>query len=104
LLPFVMQYNLSASPEKYAQIGEALGAGGDSPEEKAHEGLLKVRKLSEECGIPSSLQELEIPEEAIPMMATAAMKVSRLLNNNPAEITENDAVDIYTNAYMGKIH
>ena len=42
---------------------------------------------------------MDIPVEAIDDMATAAMKVTRLLNNNPREITLDDARQIYKNAY-----
>jgi alcohol dehydrogenase class IV len=45
------------------------------------------------------MRELNIPEDAIDDMAASAMKVTRLLNNNPREVTEADAKQIYKNAY-----
>lgn len=45
------------------------------------------------------MRDLNIPEDAIDDMAKAAIKVTRLLNNNPREITEADAKQIYKNAY-----
>jgi alcohol dehydrogenase class IV len=45
------------------------------------------------------LQEVNVPESAIPQMAADAMKIQRLLKNNPREITEEDAIEIYRAAY-----
>ncbi len=36
-----------------------------------------------------------MPESAIPQMAVDAMKIQRLLKNNPREIAEKDAIAIY---------
>jgi alcohol dehydrogenase class IV len=51
------------------------------------------------CGIPARLRDVNIPKEAIPQMAADAMKITRLLKNNPRPITEADAIDIYNAAY-----
>jgi alcohol dehydrogenase class IV len=45
------------------------------------------------------MSELGVPEEAIPRMAEAAMKVTRLLKNNLRELTAADAEAIYRAAY-----
>ncbi len=56
-----------------------------------------------QCGIPSSLKELEIPESAIESMAESAMAVTRLLNNNPRALTMDDVIAVYRAAYAGTI-
>ncbi len=43
--------------------------------------------------------DLDIPRDAIPGMAEAAMKITRLLGNNPRHVTQQDAVSIYEQAY-----
>ena len=40
-----------------------------------------------------------VPEDAIPRMAEAAMKVTRLLKNNLRQLTAGDAEAIYRAAY-----
>jgi alcohol dehydrogenase class IV len=40
-----------------------------------------------------------VPESAIPQMAVDAMKIQRLLKNNPRPIEEKDAIGIYKAAY-----
>lgn len=100
LLPYVMEFNIPAAPQRYADVAIALGC---SPEantvETAFKGVERIRQLIKECGIPSRLSHLNIPEGVIPEMAKDAMKISRLLNNNPRLITLEDAIEIYKAAY-----
>jgi len=101
LLPHVLRFNLPAAPERYAELALALGVEADgSVEETARRGLDRLQALCRECGIPSGLSELGVPEEAIPGMAVAAMKVTRLLKNNVREMTAADAEEIYRAAYV----
>lgn len=100
LLPYVMEFNRPACEEKFAKIADALGITGvESISDKASTAVEAVISLSRDVGIPKQLRDINIPEDAIPAMATGAMKVTRLLNNNPREMTENDARQIYEKAY-----
>jgi alcohol dehydrogenase class IV len=104
LLPFIMNFNMPSCSYKYAKIAEVIGVERQGTEEEmAKQGVLAIRALSERCGIPSSIKTLEIPESAIPSMAEGAMKVTRLLENNPRELKLEDAVKIYENAYNGVV-
>lgn len=104
LLPFVMSFNLPACLEKYARIARALGVEPDPDlEVVARRGIQKIHTLSNVCGIPSTLGELGIPESAISTMTEGALKVTRLMNNNPRPITPDDAASIYRNAFAGTI-
>ena len=101
LLPYVMNYNLPASPQRYARIAEALGAEKRSDEtETAQAGLDIICALSNQCGIPSTIAELGIPYDDLESMAESAMTVTRLLKNNLREITYNDALAIYRSAWQ----
>ncbi len=100
LLPYLMEYNITAAPERYAQVAVALGcerAGSDL--ETAAKGVEKVREIIKACGIPATLKEVGVPREAIPQMAVDALKIQRLLKNNPRLIEEKDAISIYETAY-----
>jgi alcohol dehydrogenase class IV len=102
LLPHVIEFNLPAAPKRYADIAVALGAEpAKCDEETARRGLIKLRELCRDCGIPSSLKELNVPESAIDRMAKSAMTVTRLLNLNVREVTLADATDIYRKAFQG---
>jgi len=100
LLRYVMQYNMQAAPERYVEIAQALGAekGGDDME-TAQRGLDIICALSDQCGMPSKISELKIPHEDLEDMAESAMTVTRLLKNNLREITYNDALTSYRNAW-----
>lgn len=100
LLAAVMEFNLSAAPQRYAQIALALGAQAGSDDlETARGGVQAVRELTARCGLPARLRDLGIPADALGAMAEAAMKVTRLLANNPRPVTQTDAEDIYRKVY-----
>lgn len=104
LLPYVMAYTLSGSLEKFARIGESLeGPSGGSLREKAARSVDAVRRLSADIGIPGHLRALGIPEDAIPGMAEAAMKVARPLANNPRPLDAVQAAEIYGQAFSGDL-
>jgi alcohol dehydrogenase class IV len=100
LLPHVLRFNFSAAPERYASVAVALGVTRNgSPLTTAEHGVEFLSQLSRDCGVPQTLSELNIPREAIPAMAQAAMKVTRLLKNNLRPLTEADAARVYEAAY-----
>jgi alcohol dehydrogenase len=100
LLPSVVNFNLSAAPDRYAEVAIALGAQRNgSATTTAAKGVEQLVTLSRACRIPQRLSELGIPRDAIPSLAQAAMKVTRLLKNNLRPITEQDAVGIYESVY-----
>lgn len=100
LLPHVLRFNFSAAPERYAEVAVALGVGRNgSSLSTAERGVELLSQLSRDCGVPQKLSELNIPRNAIPGMAKAAMQVTRLLKNNLRPLTEADATQVYEAAY-----
>ncbi|NDV64254.1 iron-containing alcohol dehydrogenase [Bacteroides sp. 224] len=100
LLPSVMKFNRSADVRKYAEVAIACGAPiGKNNEETAENGVNHITQLSKDCGIPTKLSEIGIPQEAVDGMAKAAMQVTRLLKNNPREVTLADAKAIYESLF-----
>ncbi len=100
LLPSVMRFNYTSNVKKYAEVALACGVEpGATDEETALKGVDFITELSKACGIPTTLTEIGIPESAVDGMAKAAMNVQRLLKNNPREVTEADARDIYASLY-----
>jgi alcohol dehydrogenase class IV len=101
LLPHVLRFNVSAAPQRHAEIALAMGVEpGASDLETAERGVERIADLSKACGIPQSMGDLGVPEDAIPRMARAAMKVTRLLKNNLRDLTVTDAEAIYRAAYV----
>lgn len=100
LMPYVVAFNLPAAYSKYAKVALTLGAEQKSnDEETALEGVAIMKKWVLDCGLPTKLSEINIPESKIEPMATDAIKIQRLLKNNVREVLWADAVEIYKKAY-----
>ncbi|HVM60772.1 MAG TPA: iron-containing alcohol dehydrogenase [Verrucomicrobiae bacterium] len=100
LLPHVLRFNLSAAPDRYAEVALALGVPrGGSTLDIAQRGVDYLVQLSRACGIPQRMSELGVPRDAVASMAGSAMQVTRLLKNNLRPVTEEDALRIYEGAY-----
>jgi alcohol dehydrogenase class IV len=100
LLPYVMEFNISAATKRYADVAIALGCERQADDmATAQAGVAKIKQLIKECDVPSKLSEAGITAEAIPQMAENAMKITRLLNNNPRPVSLDDAIAIFKAAY-----
>ncbi len=100
LLPYVMEFNVLGDIPKFAQIAEFLGEKAEQLPllEQASRAPKTVKAIYRDLKIPQSLTELKIPREAIPEMAKAAASVTRLMANNPREMTVEDIERIYEKA------
>jgi alcohol dehydrogenase len=101
MLPRVMAFNLPGAQEKFVDIAEIMGEiVDDMPlREAAYLAVEAVEALIEECGIFTTLEELEIPEADFPELAKVAMTVARPLANNPCKMTPEEMVEIYQECY-----
>lgn len=96
LMPEVLRFNLSANPKRHADVARALGITLEgSDEDIALAGIEKIEAISKACNIPQRLTEIGVTEDVLPELADIAMKVTRLLKNNPREVTREDAIGIY---------
>ena len=104
VLPYVLRFNSAdnKTTKDYAELAPFI-----FPEINTDQGNQAVCKefidqlelLSKKIGLPQKLREVNIPKDACKKMASDAMKQSRLLVNNPREVTENDALNIYEAAW-----
>lgn len=96
LLPHVLRFNVAADVDRYAQMAHVLGIvpTGDAAAD-ASAGIELIADISARCGIPAGLSAFGIGPDDVPRMAAAAMSVTRLLANNPREVTDADARAIY---------
>jgi len=99
-LPYVMEFNVLGDIPKFAQIAQFLGEKVQNLPllERAYHAAKVVKAIYRDLKIPQSLTELKVPKEAIPDMAKAAMNVTRLMVNNPREMTVEDVERIYEKA------
>ena len=104
VLPHVLRFNIvnGNASRLYAELAPYLFPKMDissSDKEVSVKFIDNLASLSKELGLEQKLRGLNIPEDACAKMASDAMKQSRLLINNPREITEKDALDIYKLAW-----
>jgi alcohol dehydrogenase len=101
MLPYVMRYNIIGCPHKFARMAKAFGepVEGLSELDAAEAAVKFVERLSDDLRVPRRLRAVGIPESAVPQMAESAMKVTRLLVNNPRKINLEDAIAIYKSAH-----
>lgn len=97
MLTPVMEFNMIGNLSRFGLIGEAFGLDCSQGDEQAAAtaAVDALRKLTEDLNIPKHLSEFGVTQEDIPGLAAGVMKVTRLLNNNPRVLTQQDAEDIY---------
>ena len=96
LIP-VLRHNLSAAAAHYAELAAALAL---EPGEPPGASLIShLAGLIRAAGAPQRLRDVGVTEADLPLMARDAMAQTRLLQNNPVEVTEADALALYRQAF-----
>ncbi|MFV5591313.1 iron-containing alcohol dehydrogenase [Acinetobacter variabilis] len=100
VLTEVMKFNTPDAKELYAELMCWL----DPQSKGCHDGLTDLfidhfNNHLAKSGLTLKLKQLGIPEHMLMIMAEDAMKQSRLLQNNPRELTLEDAYNIYQAIY-----
>ena len=87
LLPRVMEYNVSAAPEIYAEVARALGIRTDGMKtvDAAQAAVDRVKEIVAKIGIPKGLGALGLTKERIPAVCEEAMK-SGNIPVNPRQV------------------
>lgn len=101
LLPHVMEWNRLACVERFRDIAVAFGepVEGLTDSEAAERVIDRLHRLCADVEIPTGLRSFDIPESVLPELAAEALKVERLLRNNPRVLTQADIEAIYRAAY-----
>lgn len=101
VLPHVMRFNASACADAYATLApDAFPDLASVPKERrVDEFINRLEALSANLGLEQTLREVGIGESDLSVMAADAMKQTRLLVNNPREVSEADALEIYQAAF-----
>jgi alcohol dehydrogenase len=102
LLPWVMEFNLPALPEKYIEIAGIFGEDvhGLTQMEAARKSVKAVKELLKDIGITEGLKKWNVAESELPEIAAKAMK-SDNVKSNPRKTTEADLIEICVNAMNG---
>jgi alcohol dehydrogenase class IV len=100
LLPYGMQFNSVAVPNRFARIARAMGvnSGGRPEEDVIADGIDAVRLLAVDCGLPTRLRDLGAPEDALPAIAETALGDAAILTN-PRPVTYEDMLEVVRAAW-----
>ncbi len=92
----VMRFNLPQATPLYAQLYRALEprAEGDEPT-RANQLIQRLEQHIIDSGLPRRLSEVGVLPQHLPQLAHDAMLQTRLLVNNPREVTTADVLAIY---------
>ncbi len=102
VLQHVLRFNAAEAASLYAEI--AADAFPDLASEQSTQSrcaafIARLADLSSKLGLQTRLRDVGIGEEHLAAMARDAMKQTRLLVNNPRDVSEADALSIYKAAW-----
>ena len=86
LMPHVLRFNRPAVARQFKKLATVL---------EADDLVTFVETLSRNIGTDRHMDEFGVKAEDLRSMASDAMKVTRLLKNNPLPMTEDDVFEIY---------
>lgn len=100
LLPHVMRFNGQVCPDLFRNMGRAFGLNmeGLNDYEVIETIVDSIQELSKSMNIPQRLRDVGIPKEMIPQLASQAIN-DACTPGNPREVTVDDLITIYNQAY-----
>jgi alcohol dehydrogenase len=105
MMPYVMNYNLSASVAEMSEIGAALGLGTSHRDEKqlAVAAIEEIRRLFAAIGITRTLADLGLAKDKLDWTAEQAFGIERLIKNNPRPFDLDAMKRLVKAAYDGDL-
>lgn len=99
LLPYVIDFNFAAVPDRYMLVGEAMGLAtmGMAPDEIRTALHSKINCLREAAGITHTLTQLGVHKNNIPELAEKSMN-DPCIFTNPRQPSKEDIEAIYEKA------
>ncbi len=99
VLPHVLRFNAPAASALYAELAAIVVPHASGSEDARAEALaVAMQHIASATGIERTLQQVGITEADLDRLADDAMLQTRLLGNNPREVTRADARAIYAAA------
>ncbi len=100
VLPHVLEYNMPEAGKLYLELADLVFPElKGTPESSKLDNMLEMSaSLGKELGLESTLRQVGVKESDLELLATDSMKQTRLLVNNPREVTYDAAFSIYQKA------
>ena len=102
VLPHVLRFNARCASELYAELAPLI-----MPDVLLPHDSIKITEmladyflnLAKDLGLQTTLRQMNIPESDLQMLAEQSMLQQRLLINNPREVSLDDSLQIYRQAF-----
>ncbi|MFC7515174.1 iron-containing alcohol dehydrogenase [Herbaspirillum sp. GCM10030257] len=99
VLPHVLRFNAANAAPLYAELADIIAPGATGSDEARTQALIdQMDQIARRTGIETQLRQVGIAESDLDRLTDDAMLQTRLLTNNPREVTRNDARAIYAAA------
>lgn len=99
VLPHVLRFNISHAGAHYAELAEIIAPHAQGSVEARSYALVEaMEQLAAQVGIETQLRQVGITAADLDRLADDAMLQTRLLTNNPRELSRADAREIYAAA------
>ena len=96
----VLRYNMAGAAALYAELGDLLLEKSEgTTEERSAAFVTYMEELMNKSGAPRRLRDVGVTEDSLETLARDAMLQTRLLGNNPVDVTEADALSLYREAF-----
>lgn len=100
VLPHVLRFNLPEATGHYAELAAIVAPQAQGSDEARAEALIvAMQHIAHKTGIETTLRQVGVNESDLDRLADDAMLQTRLLGNNPREVTRADARAIYAAAF-----
>lgn len=97
VLASVLRFNAPAAEALYAQLARVIlpDRSFASPRQACQAFIDDIASVVQAMPFAQRLRDLGVAQADLPLLAADAMKITRLLVNNPRELTLGDALEIY---------
>jgi len=102
VLPHVLRFNGPEAANLYAELTQIILPTRSLPADPLQVTAILADyflELAAHLGLPTRLQQMNIDQKDLPMLAEQAMLQQRLLINNPRAMSLSDALSIYRQAF-----
>ena len=102
VLPHVLRFNGPEAANLYAELTQIILPTRSLPADPLQVTAILADyflELAADLGLPTRLQQMNIDQKDLPMLAEQAMLQQRLLINNPRAMSLSDALSIYRQAF-----
>jgi len=103
LMPYVFEVTGKTCTEQMVRVADFLRLG--DYRKKTYKALGAIinylHGLQQDLELPTSLKELKVDRDSLPLLAEQASQVTRLLSNTPYHLSKEKILTIYEQAYDG---